>query len=131
VKFLVTALALCILVPSCLVTYSFFQPDYSQKECEAIRANYENIKVGMNKEEVLSFIGSEPSSKVYPYSKVAFPEQETQWEIWMLCADLNSCIYVESLGREQCYEWQMIAFDFQTGKVVKIFSDDPERIGFA
>ncbi|AFZ34588.1 hypothetical protein Sta7437_1008 [Stanieria cyanosphaera PCC 7437] len=48
----------------------------------------------------------------------------------MLCSDLNSCIFVKSLGRVQCYEWQMIAFNTETGKVVKVFSDDPERIGF-
>lgn len=95
-----------------------------------MRKNFERIKIGMNKQEILLVINSEPKSKVYLYPGF-FPKQKTEWEIWMLCADLDSCIFVQSLGRKQCYEWHMIAFDTQTGKVIKIFSDNPERIGFA
>ena len=128
-KFLIIFLILYISIPSCLITYSFFRPDFSKKQCEAIRENYGKIRIGMNREEVISLLNSIVRSKVYPYSGVIFPEQQTQWEVWLLCKDLNSCIMTAS-GKEQCYEWLMVAFDIKTGKVVKIFSDDPERIGF-
>lgn len=112
-----------------LVIYKFTEPNLSTKECEVIRQNFDKIKLGMSNEEVLLLIYSEPESKIYPYSEV-FPEQKIQWEIWLLCADLNSCIVTDS-GRKQCYEWQMVAFDSQTGKVVKVFYDNPERVGFS
>jgi hypothetical protein len=112
-----------------LFAYKFFAPDFNEKQRETIREKYKKIRIGMNKEEVLLLIGKEPRYQISRYPGI-FPEQKTVWEFWMLCADLNSCILVESLGRVQCYEWQMIAFDTETGKVVKIFSDDLERIGF-
>ena len=117
-----------VLILTTIIIYNFLTPVYSEQDCEVIRQNYEKLKLGMNKEEVLLLIKKEPDYKVYRYSDF-FPEQETEWEIWLLCKDFNSCI-IDSLGQEQCYEWQMIAFDTETGKVVKIFSDDPERVGF-
>ena len=112
-----------------LIIYSFLSPNFSKKECEAIRENFGKIKIGMSKKEVLLVIKKEPDYKLN-HAPGLFPEQKTEWEIWMLCADLNSCIFVESLGREQCYEWHMIAFNSQTGKVIKFFSDDPDKVGF-
>jgi len=70
----------------------------------------------MSKEEVLSIIKNKPDYR-FNHSPGLFPEQNTDWEIWMLCADLDSCIFEESLGRERCYKSHMIAFDSQTGKV--------------
>lgn len=111
-----------------LAIYKYTKPDFSENQCEVIRQNFYQIELGMSKGEVLSIINKEPSNKVYR-SPGFFPEQNTEWEFWMLCADLSSCI-VTSSGKEQCYEWHMLAFDTQTQKVVKIFSDNPERIGF-
>ena len=128
-NFLIIFLILCISISSCLITYSFFRPDFNKKQCEAIRENYGKITIGMNREEVTLLLNSRVRNRVYPYSGVIFPEQWAQWEVWLLCKDLNSCIKAVS-GKEQCYEWLMVAFDIKTGKVVKIFSDDPERIGF-
>jgi len=128
-KFLITFTVLSALIASCIISYNFFRPDFSKNQCEAIRENFGKIKTGMDKEEVESLLSAKVRSKIYPYTAV-FPEQQAQWEIWMLCADLNSCIFVASLGREQCYKWHMIAFDTQTGKVVKVFSDSPDRVGF-
>lgn len=116
-KFLIIFLILCSPIPSCLVFYYVITPDFSEKQCELVRKNYKKIRIGMNKEEVLLLIGKEPRYKVYPYAEVVFPYQKTQWEIWLLC-------------KEKPYKWQMIAFDTETRKVVKIFSDSPERIGF-
>ena len=111
-----------------LVVYKYTEPDFSNNECETIRENYEQIKPGMSKEEVLLLIDSEPRNKIYPYSGV-FPEQKTQWEIWLLCAELGSCIVADS-GIEKCYKWQMVAFDSKTEKVIKAFHDSPDRVGF-
>lgn len=111
-----------------LFIYSYVKPDYSKKECEVVRQNFDEIKPGMSKEEVLLLINSEPRSKIFPYSGV-FPEQKTQWEIWLLCADLDSCIVADS-DIKTCYEWQMIAFDSKTEKVIKAFYDSPDRVGF-
>jgi hypothetical protein len=116
-RFLIIFLILCISIPSCLFVYKFFAPEFSEKQCETVRENYKKIRIGMNKEEVLLLIGKEPRYKVYPYAGVVFPYQKTQWEIWLLC-------------KEKPYKWQMIAFDTETGKAVKLFSDSPERIGF-
>ncbi|MEM8677355.1 MAG: hypothetical protein AAGF83_26375, partial [Cyanobacteria bacterium P01_G01_bin.67] len=113
----------------CLFIYYAFTPHYTKEECKQIKSNLNQLRIGMTKIEVISLIRKESKDKVYPYSGL-FPEHKTQWEILMLCVDSDSCIYVKTLEREQCREWHMIAFDAQTGKVVKIFSDDPERIGF-
>lgn len=115
-KILFAFFILCSLIPSCLVIYIIFIPGFSEKQCEIIRENYKKIRIGMNKEEVLLQIGKEPHYKV-SRDPGFFLEQKTVWEFWMLC-------------KEKPYKWQMIAFDTETGKVVKIFSDSPERIGF-
>jgi hypothetical protein len=117
-KFFLIFFFICSLTPGFLVAYIIFRPpDFSKKRCELVQENYKKIQIEMNKEEVLLLIGKEPRYKVYPYAGVVFPYQKTQWEIWMLC-------------KEKPYKWQMIAFDIETEKVVKIFSDDPERVGF-
>ena len=128
-KFLITLLVLCILIPSCLISYSFFRPDFNKKQCEVIRENFGKIKIGMNREEVLSLLDARVRTKIYPYAGVISPEQKTQWEIWLLCKDVNSCVVTNS-GSKNCSKWLMVAFDFETGKVVKIFSDTPDNIGF-
>lgn len=129
-QFLIIFSVLSILIPSGIISYSFFRPDFSKKQCDTIRANFGKIKTGMNKKEVESFLSSKARTKIYPNAGVIFPEQKDQWEIWLLCQDLNSCIFVTSLDREHCYEWHMIAFDVETETVVKVFSDDPDRVGF-
>lgn len=127
-KTLIISLVSCYLLAWALVFYEFTKPDYSKNECEVIRKNFDKIKLGMSKEAVLLLINTEPSSKIHRYPGF-FLEQNTDWEIWMLCANLNSCV-VTNLGNKQCYEWQMVAFDSQTERVVKVFSDNPERVGF-
>ena len=107
-----------------------FTPNYTEKQCEQIESNFDQLKNGMDKTEVISLIGKESRYKVYRYPGF-FLEQKNEWEIWILCVDSESCIFQQSLGREQCYKWHMIAFDVKTGKLVKVFSDNPERVGFA
>jgi hypothetical protein len=107
----------CSLIPGLLVAYIIFNsPGFSEKQCEVIKGNYKKLRIGMNKQEVLLLIGKEPGYQLTRYPGF-FPEQNTVWEFWMLC-------------KEKPYKWQMIAFDTETGKVVKNFSDDPERVGF-
>ncbi|GAB4535283.1 MAG: hypothetical protein Tsb0014_22150 [Pleurocapsa sp.] len=50
-KFLITLLIifLCILIPGLVIINDLLTPDYSQKDCEIIRKNYEKLKIGMNK----------------------------------------------------------------------------------
>lgn len=126
-KVFITILFLSTSISSCSI-YNFFAPDFTKKECEYIRKKLPKIQRGMTKEKVFTLINTEIKSKVYPHSGL-FPEHKTQWEIWILCVDLDSCITANS-GSKQCYKWHMIAFDVETNKVVKVFSDDPERIGF-
>jgi hypothetical protein len=128
-KFLIIFLILCSPIPSCLVLYYVITPDFSKKQCEIVRENYKKIRIGMKKEEILLLIGKEPRYQISRYPGI-FPEQKTVWEFWMLCSDFNSCIFDQSVKRVVCHKWQMIAFDAETGKVVKIFSDDLEKIGF-
>ena len=99
-----------------LIIYSFLSPNFTKKECEVIRKNFGKLKIGMSKEEVLLLIGKESDYKIYRYPRI-FPEQKTVWEFWLLC-------------KEKPYKWQMIAFDSETEKVVKVFYDELERIGF-
>lgn len=128
-KVLIASFVLLPFLFGSLALYAFLKPDFSKAECEAIRKNLNKIQLGMSKEEVLLILKQdEIESIVYPTS-LLFPEQKSQWEFWLLCADLNSCI-VEDSGKEQCYEWHMLAFDSKTEKVIKVFSDSPERIGF-
>jgi hypothetical protein len=116
--FLISLCILCILTPGFSLAYIIFRlHDFSEKRCEIVRENYKKIQIGMNKEEVLFLIEKKPLFRVYRNSGTIFPEQKKQWEIWRLC-------------KEKPYKWQMIAFDTETEKVVKIFSDDPERVGF-
>lgn len=128
VKPLVALPILCILIFAFSLIYEFLTPKINNDKCEAIRERYEKIKIGMSKDEVISLINTEPNGKVYRHSGF-FSEQKSEWEIWILCADLNSCITIKT-GKKQCYKWQMLAFDTTTQKVIKIFSDDPEKIGF-
>lgn len=99
-----------------LVIYKSIEPDYSQKECDIIKKNFDQIELGMSKKEVLSIINKEPDYKISRYPGL-FLEQKTVWEFWLLC-------------KEKPYQWQMIAFDSETEKVVKVFYDELERIGF-
>ena len=91
-------------------------PNYTEEQCKQIKSNFDRLKIGITKTEVISLIGKESREKIYPYSGL-FPEHKSQWEIWLLC-------------KEKPYQWQMVAFDMKTGKLVKVFSDELERIGF-
>jgi hypothetical protein len=128
-KFFLIFFVLCSAFSWCLAIYYFIKPDFNDKQCETVRENYKKIQIGMNKDEVLLLIGKEPRYQISRYPGI-FPEQKTVWEFWMLCSELNSCIFDQSVGRVVCHKWQMIAFDNETEKLVKIFSDDLEKIGF-
>ena len=120
---------LSITCSSCRFPTLTFTPGYTEKECQQIEANLDKLEIGMTRTEVISLI-AEKSGDIIHLNPGLFPEQKTIWEIWRLCVDRKSCIFEESLGREVCYEWYMIAFDLETGKLIKVFSDDPERVRF-
>ena len=128
-KIFLTVIFLSITTSSCTLfnRLHIFTPEYTKEQCDVVSKNFYKLKIGMTKEEVIPLIGGERKSTVYRNIGL-FPEQKTQWEIWPLCYDPESC--KNNSEKKQCYEWQMIAFDTQTGKVVKIFSGDPELIGF-
>ena len=96
---------------------------YTDEQCEVVEQNFEKLKVGMTKEEVIPLIGGERGIYVNFYGG-QFPgnkpeEYETQqkniWQVWALCKNPKN--------RD---EWLMIAFDTKKNKVLKIFSGDPE-----
>ena len=105
-----------------------FAPNYTKEQCKKMESNFDKLKIGMTKPDVISLIGKESKDKVYPYSGL-FPEHQNQWEIWLLCVDSDSCV-IQVSGKKQCYKWHMIAFDIKTDTLLKVFSDNPERIGF-
>lgn len=129
-KIIFITLLMSVTSYGCTFINHTFTANYTKQECQQIEANIDKLKIGMNKTKVISLIGKESRDKVYPNLGL-FPEHKSQWEIWLLCVDSNSCVFQQSLGREQCYKWHMIAFDVETGKLVKVFSDNPERIGFS
>ena len=114
---------------SCRFPKLTFTPGYTEKECQQIEANLDKFKIGMDRIEVISLIGKE-SGDIIHLNPGMFPEQKTKWEVWRLCVDPKSCMFVESLGKEWCHESYMVAFDLETGKLIKVFSDDPEMTGF-
>lgn len=128
-KIVIVALCLSITNSSCNFIGNVLRTGYTNEQCNQIAANFDKLKIGMAKNEVINLIGEESNNIIYR-SPGLFPEQKTEWEIWMLCVDSKSCIFQQSLGREQCYRWHMIAFDTKNNKLIKVFSDDPERIGF-
>ena len=110
-------------------SYLSFTSNYTKKECQQIEANLDRLKIGMERTEVISLIGKESRYKLYSNSGL-FPEHNTQWEVWLLCKDPKSCMFVQHLERRRCYESYMIAFDVKTDKLIKVFSYDPEMAGF-
>lgn len=118
-KILTAAFCLSITTSSCSFISNVFRLGYTEEQCKQINTNLNQLKIGMTKNEVIKLIGEESNYIIYPnpgYSK-AFPEQKNQWEIWLLC-------------QKSPYQWQMIAFDVKTDRLIKVFSDDPDKIGF-
>lgn len=128
VKLFVTAFFLCHTISGCTSTDYMFAPEYTKEQCNVVRKNFHKLKIGMTKAEVLPLIGGERKRKI-TRNPGNFKEQKVKWEIYPLCYEPESCVIEES-EEKVCYEWQMIAFDTKTNKVVKIFSDDPEWTGF-
>ena len=127
-KSVVTALCLSITTSSCAFIKYQITPEYTNKQCSIVRKNFYKLKIGMNKSDVIPLIGGKRIKDIL-LNPNYFPEQKNVWEIWPLCYEPKSCIKNNS-NQKKCYEWQMIAFDSATGKVIKIFSDNPEMIGF-
>jgi hypothetical protein len=115
-KIIVTAFCFSISISSCTLINNMSRPGYTERQCKQIAVNYDQLKIGMTKIAVINLIGETSDNIIFPYSGV-FPEQKNQWEIWLLC-------------KENPDLWQMIAFDMKTNKLIKVFSDDPDRVGF-
>lgn len=102
-------------------------PAFTDEQCEVVEQNFDKLKVGMTKEQVIPLIGGERKVGVilnpgnFPGERPGeyLREQKTPWEIWALCDN-----------PKKPYEWYMIAFDTKTNKVVKIVSGDPEAYRF-
>ena len=109
-----------------LYAYIVYLPAFTDEQCEVVKQNFDKLKVGMTKEEVIPLIGGERKYYVNVYAG-QLPgnkprEYETQqknkkniWQVWALCDNPNN--------RD---EWLMIVLDTKTNKVVKIFSGDPD-----
>ena len=110
-----------------LYVYITSPPAFTDEQCEVVEQNFDKLKVGMTKEQVIPLIGGERKVGVI-LNPGSFPgerpgeflsEQKTPWEIWALCSN-----------PKKPYEWFMIAFDTKTNRVVKIVSGDPEAYRF-
>jgi hypothetical protein len=91
---------------------------YTDKQCEKVKENFDKLKVGMSKQEIIPLIGGERKANPI-FNPGKFKDQKSKWEVWALCPNSKNK-----------YEWWMIVFDTKTNKVVKIFSGDPEAYGF-
>lgn len=85
-------------------------PAFTDEQCKVVKQNFDKLKVGMTKEQVIPLIGGEREVGVI-FNPGKFPEQQNRWEVWALCNN-----------PQKDYEWYFIAFDTKTNKVVKIFS---------
>ena len=85
-------------------------PAFTDEQCEVVEQNFDKLKVGMTKEQVIPLIGGERKVGVI-FNPGKFPEQQSRWQVWALCNN-----------PQKDYEWYFIAFDTKTNKVVKIFS---------
>lgn len=112
---------------SVLYVYITSPPAFTDEQCEVVEQNFDKLKVGMTKEQVIPLIGGERKVSAI-YNPGNFPgdppdeflsEQKTPWEVWGLCNTY-----------QKSYEWYFIAFDTKTNKVVKIFSGPFDRYGF-
>ena len=106
-----------------LYVYITSPPAFTDKQCEVVKQNFDKLKVGMTKKEVIPLIGGERKVRAI-YNSGKFPgeppsEQKTPWEVWALCDN-----------PQKYYEWYFIAFDTKTNKVVKIFSGEIDDYGF-
>jgi hypothetical protein len=127
-KIVFIAFCLSINISSCAFIKEQITLEFTTEQCSVVKSNFDKLKIGMNKNDVIPLIGGKRVKYVLLNPK-HFSEQKNVWEIWPLCYDSKSCINSNSESLK-CYEWQMIAFDTVTGKVVKIFSADPEITGF-
>lgn len=93
-------------------------PPFTKEQCEVVKQNFDKLKVGMTKEQVIPLIGGERKVRVI-LNPGNFPEQQIRWEIWALCSNPNNP-----------YEWYMTVYDTKTNRVVKIVSSDPEAYRF-
>jgi len=124
-KFFLIAIFIGLITSSCVtLIIQATRPAFTDKQCEVVRENFEKLKIGMTKDEIFPLIGGKRPRKIIR-NPGQFSEQKTKWEIYPLCYDLESCIIKKS-EKKVCYEWQMIAFDTETNKVIKIFSEEPD-----
>ena len=77
-KIIVIPILISIASYGCTFVNQTYTPNYTKKQCEQMESNFNQLKIGMNKNEVISWIGKESRYKVYPYSGL-FPEQQNQW----------------------------------------------------
>ena len=126
-KTLITLSFLCILLSNCSFVDNVIMPEYTDEQCKAVTKNFGKLKIGMSEDEILPLIGGERNKIIYRNAGY-FPEQKSQWKIIPLCYDFKSCVVTDS--KQRCYQWFMIAIDPTSNTVVKIFSEDPELIGF-
>lgn len=110
-----------------LYVYITSPPAFTDEQCEVVKQNFDKLKVGMTKEQVIPLIGGERKVGVI-LNPGSFPgerpgeflsEQKTPWEVWALCNNPQTD-----------YEWYFIAFDTKTNKVVKIFSGEIDDYRF-
>lgn len=110
-----------------LSIYIFFPSAFTKEQCELVERNFDKLKVGMTRKEVLPLIGGERRVSItYPPGEFlreeageSLREQKNPWKVMALCTN-----------PENDYEWYFIAFDTKTNKVVKIFSGWPDKNGF-
>lgn len=93
---------------------------YTNQQCQEANKNFNRLKIGMSKKEVIPLIGGERKrSPTWKAGKFPGQKNKNPWMVLALCKNPKNP-----------REWLMIVFDTKTNRVVKIFSGDPEEQGF-
>lgn len=80
-----------------LYIYITSPPTFTSEQCEVVKQNFNKLKVGMTKEQVIPLMGGERRVRItlnpgnFPGEQPGeyLSEQKTPWEVWALCNNLN------------------------------------------
>jgi hypothetical protein len=92
-----------------------------------VEQNFNKIKPGMTKEEVVKLVGKPYGDGTITYNVADSPDDTSKpvlecklapcsWDVWALSAEAG----------EDDSEWPLVAFDRNRSRVIKIFRDDLE-----
>jgi len=86
-KKLLIAILVMVILSGCTRTISY--PQMRSNQAELVRSNWENIKIGMSKEEVTHLLGPPTVHRIYSPQK-----KEKLWYIFTSIKDTNTNFFI-------------------------------------